>query len=63
MEIHKYTLTSKNVNNGGYVSIDDPGGDNIHRVLIIKDDEGNLVKLENEQIGELYKKIKPIFSG
>jgi len=48
--------------NGGYLSIHDPGiGAN--RLLYIEDDRGNMVQLHNEQIGELYKAIKPSLAG
>lgn len=53
----------KNPNaNGGYYSIHD-GGKNVERLLFIEDDEGNSVKIRNEQIGELYRLIKPTLAG
>lgn len=48
--------------NGGYYSIHD-GGENVERLLFIEDDEGNSVKIRNEQIGELYRLIKPALAG
>ena len=41
-----------------YVSIYDPGNES-ERWLYIEDDEGNTVVIKNEQIGELFKFIKP----
>ena len=48
--------------NGGYVSIHD-NGFACQRELFITDDEGNTVKLKNEQIGELFNHIKPSLMG
>lgn len=45
-----------------YVSIHDPGG-SVERRLYIEDDEGRMVVLKNEQIGELYLAIKPAAAG
>ena len=47
--------------NGGYLNIHDDGS-HAERKLYIEDDEGNRVILKNEQIGELYKRIKPILA-
>ena len=55
------TQTSKD-ENCGYISIHDEGY-LVERKLYIQDDEGNLVCLKNEQIGELYKSIKPVLAG
>lgn len=46
----------------GYVDIDDPG-ELGERKLYIEDDNGNMVCLQNEQIGELYNSIKPALAG
>ena len=53
---------SKSDQNGGYLSIHDMGK-LADRTLYIEDDDGNLVTLKNEQIGELYKAIKPALAG
>jgi len=47
----------------GYVSIHDKGDGHIRRNLFIRDDEGNTVCIKDEQIGELYKAIKPALAG
>ena len=65
MEIWQTTTPPKNKNagtNGGYVPIDDDGLF-AERKLFIEDDEGRMVVLKNEQIGELYKAIKPALQG
>lgn len=54
--------TPKKDCNCGYTSIYDDGFFN-ERKLIIKDDEGNTVTLKNEQIGKLYRTIKPAMAG
>ena len=56
------TSQTKNDCNGGYVSIHDDGW-LAERRLVITDDDGNTVTLKNEQIGELYKAIKPAMAG
>ena len=48
--------------NGGYVDIHDDGFQ-AERSLYIEDDEGHCVRLKNEQIGQLYKAIKPALAG
>lgn len=48
--------------NGGYISIHDDGYQ-AERTLHITDDEGNTARLKNEQIGQLYKQIKPALEG
>ena len=48
--------------NGGYVSIYDDGW-LAERRLFIEDDEGRTVCLKNEQIGILYRAIKPGLAG
>ena len=48
--------------NGGYVSMSDDGT-LAERTLCITDDAGNIVTLKNEQIGELYRAIKPGLVG
>ena len=47
---------------GSYQSIHDDGS-NGQRMLFITDDEGVTVTLKNEQIGELYRRIKPPLAG
>lgn len=61
MQIWEISET-KNDCNGGYVSIHDDGWLEERR-LFITDDDGNTVTLKNEQIGELYKAIKPALVG
>lgn len=57
------TSTPKNEDcNSGYVSINDDGFIS-ERKLYISDDDGNMVTLKNEQIGELYRAIKPALAG
>lgn len=48
--------------NGGYVSIHDDGFQ-AERLLYIEDDAGRSITLKNEQIGQLYKFIKPGLAG
>lgn len=48
--------------NGGYVSIHDDGFQ-AERLLYIEDDAGHSITLKNEQIGQLYKFIKPSLAG
>lgn len=43
----------------GYYSIHDK---NIRRTLYIVDDNQKVVSIKNEQIGKLYKEIKPDFT-
>lgn len=43
----------------GYYSIHDK---NIRRDLYIVDDDNKIVRVKDEQIGELYKEIKPDFT-
>jgi len=66
MKIWQTTQPNKtcdgNIVNGGYVSIYDDGFQ-AERNLFITDDDGNTVCLKNEQIGELYKRIKPTMAG
>jgi len=61
MKIWQSSQTNKD-ENSGYVSIHDDGY-LAERKLYIQDDDGNLVCLKNEQIGELYKAIKPAMAG
>lgn len=56
------TSETKESSNGGYASMHDDGY-YVERKLIIEDDDGNTVTLKNEQIGELYKSIKPPMAG
>jgi hypothetical protein len=56
------TQQIKSDSNSGYISIHDDGF-LAERRLFIKDDNGNTVCLKNEQIGELYKQIKPAMAG
>lgn len=46
-----------------YHSIHDKGGNGFERTLLIRDDAGNKVILRNEQIGELFRQIKPGLYG
>ena len=46
----------------GYVSVHDSGL-RTDRLLCIQDDEGHTIKLRNEQIGKLYKALKPELAG
>lgn len=48
--------------NGGYVDIHDDGFQ-ADRSLVIEDSEGNRVTLKNEEIGQLYRFIKPALAG
>ena len=48
--------------NGGYISIHD-GGFQAERSLFIEDSEGNRIILKNEEIGQLYRFIKPALAG
>lgn len=45
-----------------YVSIMDPGTHS-DRTLYINDERGGTVELRNEEIGELYKALKPPLAG
>jgi hypothetical protein len=47
---------------GGYVSMNNPG-ETEERKLYIEDGEGNVAILKNEEIGELYKQIRPALEG
>ena len=62
MEIYETALIKDPKHNGGYVSIYDDGTF-VERTLYITDDDGNTVKLKNEQIGELYRQIKPALAA
>lgn len=62
MKIHEITIANEEIPNGGYLSIHDRG-EEVERLLVIEDDDGNVVRLKNEQIGELYDRIKPILAG
>ena len=58
MEIIETSLIIDPTHNGGYTSIYDDGTA-VDRTLFIQDDEGNVVMLKNQQIGELYDRIRP----
>jgi hypothetical protein len=45
-----------------YVSIMDPGTYS-DRTLYISDERGGSIELKNEEIGELYKALKPPLAG
>jgi hypothetical protein len=62
MKIHEMALIKDPKHNGGYTSIHDDGPF-VERALYITDDDGNTVKLKNEQIGELYRRIKPALAA
>ena len=62
MEIHETSLIKDLKHNRGYTSIHEDGTF-VERTLYITDDEGNTVKLKNEQIGELYRRIKPAIAA
>lgn len=62
MEIVEIVVPVDEKRNGGYFSIEDDGS-SVQRKLVITDDDGNTVVLKNEQIGELYKRIKPALAG
>lgn len=56
-------ITIKDGNyNGGYVSLSD-NNKYVDRILSITDDDGHTVIIKNEQIGELYRSIKPGLAG
>jgi len=61
MQIWQTSKTNED-DNSGYVSIHDDGW-LLERRLIITDDNGNTVTLKNEQIGLLYRAIKPAMAG
>lgn len=62
MELH-YLIIPKDLNfNGGYSSLDDEP-EICQRLLIITDKHGNRVTLENKEISELFKQIKPTLVG
>ena len=62
MKIIQYDFIKDPLFNGGYGSIYD-SGDAVDRTLAITDDAGNTVTLKNEQIGELYRRVKPLLAG
>jgi len=62
-KVWQVTSTSKELTNGGYVGIHDKGDEHVRRNLFISDDEGNTVCIKDEQIGKLYKAIKPALAG
>lgn len=62
MEIIQLNQVKDRTANGGYTSIHDDGSF-VERKLIITDDDGNTITLTNEQIGELYLRIKPPLAG
>ena len=62
MEIFTISNNKKPECNGGYVSIHDDGFA-CERTLMITDDDGNTVKIKNEQIGKLFNHIKPAMMG
>lgn len=46
-----------------YVSIHEPDSDSLRRRLYIEDSEGRHVVLCGEEIGRLYRHIKPALAG
>lgn len=62
MNAQLITIPNPSKPNGGYISIHDDGYQ-AKRTLIITDDDGNMVKIRNDQIGQLYKQIKPALEG
>jgi len=63
MNAYELTWTEGPIANGGYVSIHDLGTDKIRRELVILDDEGGMVTIKNEDIGKLYRMLKPNLAG
>jgi len=62
VKIFEVTTPVREDVNGGYADIDD-NGFQAERTLVIIDDDGNTVRLKNEQIGELYRFVKPVLAG
>ena len=61
-----WTITTVNPAAGSipmYVGIGDADTDARHRRLVIEDSEGRTVTLNGEEIGELYRAIKPALAG
>ena len=63
MNAYELTWTSGSLGNSSYFSIHDPGSDKIQRELIIIDDDNNMVTIKNEDIGKLYRMLKPNLAG
>ncbi len=65
IKIFQWTVVPKGhvEENGGYVGINDPGHDGYSRNLSIDDGRGGKAHLKDEEIGQLYKAIKPALAG
>lgn len=63
MKVFSYDIVKTGESLPQYVSVGDPDTEAIRRRLWIEDSEGRHVVLNGEEIGKLYKFIKPALAG
>ena len=63
MKVFSYDIVAAGAGSPQYVSIHDPDTGAVRRRLYIEDSEGRSVTLKGEEIGQLYKFIKPALAG
>ena len=63
MKVFSYDIVKIGESLRQYVSIHEPDTDGLKRRLYIEDSEGRSVVLKGEEIGQLYKHIKPAMAG
>ena len=63
MKVFSYDIVAPGATMPSYVGIHDPDTDAVRRRLYIEDSEGRHVVLAGEEIGALYKHIKPALAG
>lgn len=63
MKVFSYDIVKPGESRQQYVSIHQPDSDELKRRLYIEDSEGRHVVINGEEIGKLYKFIKPVMAG
>lgn len=63
MKVVSYDIVKPGESPKQYVSVHEPDTDGLQRRLYIEDSEGRSVVLKGEEIGQLYRHIKPALAG
>lgn len=63
MKVFSYDIIAPGARTPQYVGVGDPDTGELKRRLYIEDSEGRHVVLNGEEIGQLYRHIKPALAG
>lgn len=63
MKVFSYDIIAPGARTPQYASVGEPDTDGVKRRLYIEDAEGRHVVLNGEEIGQLYRHIKPALAG